>query len=179
MKSGPEPAPEFRSEVPLRLMYGLRDSGVQRWQLEALTLTLRDVALGAVAVADLLAVEEHGRVVLLALADDDDALHRHRRDQGAHGLDSCPVRAVLVAAAHPATAGHGRGFGDPHQLEGKVAVRNVRRHHKDELEKLEHDHTISEDDLKRAEKELQKLTDRFVAEIDEALDHKEKELMEV
>lgn len=63
--------------------------------------------------------------------------------------------------------------------EGRVAVRNVRRHHKDELEKLEHDHTISEDDLKRAEKELQKLTDRFVAEIDEALDHKEKELMEV
>ena len=63
--------------------------------------------------------------------------------------------------------------------EGRVAVRNVRRHHKEELEKLEHDHTISEDDLKRAEKELQKMTDRFVAEIDEALDHKEKELMEV
>lgn len=63
--------------------------------------------------------------------------------------------------------------------EGKVAVRNVRRHHKEELEKLEHDHDISEDDLKRAEKELQKLTDRFVAEVDVALDHKEKELMEV
>ncbi|HET7526583.1 MAG TPA: hypothetical protein VFK10_11630 [Burkholderiaceae bacterium] len=42
-----ELAPEFRSEVPLRLMYGLRDSGVQRWQLEALTLTLRDVGEAA------------------------------------------------------------------------------------------------------------------------------------
>jgi ribosome recycling factor len=63
--------------------------------------------------------------------------------------------------------------------EGRVAVRNVRRHHKEELEKLEHGHTISEDDLKRAERELQKLTDRFVVEVDEALDHKEKELMEV
>ena len=50
--------------------------------------------------------------------------------------------------------------------EGRVAVRNVRRHSKDELEKLEHEHDISEDDLKRSEKELQKLTDRFVAEID-------------
>lgn len=63
--------------------------------------------------------------------------------------------------------------------EARVAVRNVRRHHKEELEKLEHDHTISEDDLKRAEKELQKQTDQHVSEIDEALVHKEKELMEV
>lgn len=63
--------------------------------------------------------------------------------------------------------------------EAKVAVRNVRRHHKEELEKLEHDHDISEDDLVRAEKELQKLTDKHVSEVDEALAHKEKELMEV
>ena len=39
--------------------------------------------------------------------------------------------------------------------------------------------TISEDDLKRAEKELQRLTDQYVAEIDRVLDHKEKELLEV
>ncbi|MEX1047200.1 MAG: ribosome recycling factor [Actinomycetota bacterium] len=63
--------------------------------------------------------------------------------------------------------------------DGRVAVRNVRRHHKEELEKLERAHTISEDDLRRAEKELQRLTDQYVAEIDEALGHKEKELMEV
>lgn len=63
--------------------------------------------------------------------------------------------------------------------EGRVAVRNVRRHHKDELEKLEKEHVISEDDLKRSEKELQKLTDRFVGEIDEIQRHKEQELLEV
>lgn len=63
--------------------------------------------------------------------------------------------------------------------EGRVAVRNVRRHHKDELEKLEKGHVISEDDLKRAEKELQKLTDQFVAEVDEILGHKERELKEI
>jgi ribosome recycling factor len=63
--------------------------------------------------------------------------------------------------------------------EGRVAIRNVRRHAKEELEKLERESTISEDDLKRAEKELQKLTDQHVAEIDEIQRHKEQELMEV
>jgi len=63
--------------------------------------------------------------------------------------------------------------------EGRVAVRNVRRHAKEEMEKLEREAAISEDDLIRGEKELQKLTDRFVAEIDEIQSHKEQELMEV
>jgi ribosome recycling factor len=63
--------------------------------------------------------------------------------------------------------------------EGRVAVRNVRRHSKDEMEKLEHAGDISEDDLMRAEKDLQKLTDRFVTEIDQIQGHKEQELMEV
>jgi ribosome recycling factor len=63
--------------------------------------------------------------------------------------------------------------------EGRVAVRNVRRHAKDDMEKLEREHSISEDELSRGEKELQKLTDRHVAEIDEIQRHKESELMEV
>lgn len=63
--------------------------------------------------------------------------------------------------------------------EGRVAVRNVRRHAKDDMEKLERDHSISEDELSRGEKELQKLTDHHVAEIDEVQRHKESELMEV
>ena len=63
--------------------------------------------------------------------------------------------------------------------EGRVAVRNVRRHHKEELEKLEREHAISEDELRRAEKELQKLTDQYVAEVDQILATKEKELSEV
>ena len=63
--------------------------------------------------------------------------------------------------------------------EGRVAVRNVRRHAKDGIEKLEKEHLISEDELSRGERELQKLTDRHVAEIDEIQRHKESELMEV
>ncbi len=62
---------------------------------------------------------------------------------------------------------------------GRVAVRNVRRHAKDELERMKKDGEISEDDLVRSEKELQKLTDRFVAEIEDLVGHKEKELTEV
>jgi ribosome recycling factor len=63
--------------------------------------------------------------------------------------------------------------------EGRVSVRNVRRHAKDDLERLKKDGQISEDDLNRSEKELQRLTDQHVEEIDELLSHKEKELMEV
>ncbi len=63
--------------------------------------------------------------------------------------------------------------------EARVAVRNVRRHSKEEMEKLEREGGISQDDLARGEKELQKVTDRFVAEIDEIQGHKEQELMEV
>ena len=63
--------------------------------------------------------------------------------------------------------------------EGRVAVRNIRRHSKEELERLERDGGISEDDLVRAEKELQRLTDKHVAEIDEVVAHKEAELREI
>ncbi len=63
--------------------------------------------------------------------------------------------------------------------DGRVAVRNVRRHSKETLERLQHDGEISEDELRRAEKELQRLTDQSVVEVDEVLHHKEKELMEV
>ena len=63
--------------------------------------------------------------------------------------------------------------------EGRVAVRNVRRHAKEELEKLQKEGKISEDELRRAEKDLQKETDAHVAEIDKLLATKEKELWEV
>jgi len=63
--------------------------------------------------------------------------------------------------------------------EGRVSVRNVRRHTKETLERLEREHGISEDDLRRSEKDLQHLTDQYVAEIDEKLEHKERELREV
>jgi ribosome recycling factor len=63
--------------------------------------------------------------------------------------------------------------------EGRVSVRNVRRHAKETLERLERDHAISQDDLHRAEQQLQKLTDQFVTEMDKLLEHKEKDLLEV
>ena len=63
--------------------------------------------------------------------------------------------------------------------EGRVAVRNVRRHSKDEMERLKREGEVSEDDLKRVERELQKATDQHVGDIDQLLEHKEKELMEV
>jgi ribosome recycling factor len=63
--------------------------------------------------------------------------------------------------------------------ESRVAVRNIRRHSKDELERLEREGGISEDDLVRSEKELQKLTDKHTAEIDEVVTHKEQELKEI
>jgi ribosome recycling factor len=63
--------------------------------------------------------------------------------------------------------------------EARVAVRNVRRHSKEELERLQRASTISEDDLTRSEKDLQKLTDQHVAEVDEIVVHKERELKEI
>ena len=63
--------------------------------------------------------------------------------------------------------------------EGRVAARNVRREARRELEALEKDGEISVDDLDRAEKELEKLTHEYVAEIDRMLARKEQELLEV
>ena len=63
--------------------------------------------------------------------------------------------------------------------EGRVAVRNVRRQARHELEALQKDGEIGEDDLERAEKELEKRTHEVIAEIDEMLRHKEAELLEI
>ncbi len=63
--------------------------------------------------------------------------------------------------------------------EAKVAVRNVRRKAKEELDRIVKDGEAGEDDGRRAEKELDDLTHRFTATIDELLKHKETELLEV
>jgi ribosome recycling factor len=62
---------------------------------------------------------------------------------------------------------------------GRVSIRNIRRHAKEEIDKDIKEGTASEDDGHRAEKELQKLTDRFVGEIDDMVKRKEAELLEV
>lgn len=61
----------------------------------------------------------------------------------------------------------------------KVAVRNIRRDANNSLKELEKDKEISEDDLRRAEDLIQKLTDTKIARIDEILAEKETELMEI
>jgi ribosome recycling factor len=63
--------------------------------------------------------------------------------------------------------------------EARVAVRNVRRHSMDELKKGEKDGTISEDEHRSFSKDIQNLTDSTVKQIDQALENKEKEIMQV
>ena len=63
--------------------------------------------------------------------------------------------------------------------EARVAIRNVRRDLIKDLREFEKEKLISEDDLKKAEEELQKLTDRFIENVDSVGQHKEKEIMEV
>jgi len=66
-----------------------------------------------------------------------------------------------------------------HAEEGRVAIRNVRREAKEMIEELEEEGDVSEDDSKRGLDELQKLTDKFIAEVDALLAAKEKEILEV
>jgi ribosome recycling factor len=61
----------------------------------------------------------------------------------------------------------------------KVAVRNLRRDANEQFKKLVKDKTISEDDERRGVDDVQKLTDKYVAEIDRLVGEKEKEIMTV
>jgi len=67
-----------------------------------------------------------------------------------------------------------------HEAENaRVAVRNVRREANEQLKKLLKEHKVAEDDERRAQDDVQKLTDRFVGEIDKVLHAKEADLMAV
>ncbi|MDH2430111.1 ribosome recycling factor [Sphaerisporangium sp. TRM90804] len=61
----------------------------------------------------------------------------------------------------------------------KVSVRNIRRHAKETLDKLVKDGEAGEDEVRRAEKELDDLTQKHVAKIDDLLKHKESELLDI
>jgi ribosome recycling factor len=63
--------------------------------------------------------------------------------------------------------------------EARVAVRNVRRDANDEVKHRQKDEGLSEDDIRREQGEVQKLTDQFIAKIEELMKHKEAEIMEV
>ncbi len=60
----------------------------------------------------------------------------------------------------------------------RVAIRNIRRDGNDELKKQQKDGSITEDDLKAGESDLQKSTDRYIQDINRILEEKEKEIME-
>ena len=66
-----------------------------------------------------------------------------------------------------------------HGEDTKVAVRNIRRDGNEELKHLQKDSKISEDELRRSEAEIQKLTDQYVQKVDQVLVKKEEEIMEV
>jgi ribosome recycling factor len=63
--------------------------------------------------------------------------------------------------------------------EGRIAVRNVRRDANDHLKKMQKNHDLSEDELSVILDEIQEITDQRIKEIDEILEYKEKEIMEV
>lgn len=63
--------------------------------------------------------------------------------------------------------------------QSRVSIRNVRRDANDELKQAEKDGELSEDELKRAEDEVQKLTDRYVEDVNTMLEAKETEILEI
>jgi ribosome recycling factor len=63
--------------------------------------------------------------------------------------------------------------------EARTAIRQVRRDGNEKVKKMQKDHQISEDEEKRSHDEVQKMTDRFIEQVNENLKHKEKEIMEV
>jgi ribosome recycling factor len=63
--------------------------------------------------------------------------------------------------------------------DSKISIRNIRRHAKDGLDKLQKDGDVGEDDIRRAEKQLDDVTNKHAATIDDILKHKEAELLEV
>jgi ribosome recycling factor len=63
--------------------------------------------------------------------------------------------------------------------DARISIRNIRRHAKDALDKLQKDGEAGEDDVRRAEKELEETTSRYVTSVDDLLKHKEAELLEV
>ena len=63
--------------------------------------------------------------------------------------------------------------------EARVAIRNLRRDANDGIKKVEKDKTISEDEAKKAQDDMQKMTDKYIKEVDTIMNAKEKEIMEV
>ncbi len=94
------------------------------------------------------------------------------------GTDGIVIRVVFPQLTEQRRRELGktaRGKGE----DAKVSIRNVRRKAKDTLDKMSKDGDAGEDEVGRAEKELQSLTDQYVAQVDDLVKHKEAELLEV
>jgi ribosome recycling factor len=94
------------------------------------------------------------------------------------GTDGIVIRVVFPQLTEQRRRELGktaRGKGE----DAKVSIRNIRRKAKDALDKMSKDGDAGEDDVARAEKELQSLTDQYVAQVDDLVKHKEAELLEV
>ena len=63
--------------------------------------------------------------------------------------------------------------------DAKISIRNIRRHAKDQLERIAKEGEAGEDEVHRAEKELDEITARYVASVDDVVKHKEADLLEV
>lgn len=98
------------------------------------------------------------------------------------GLNPANMGEMLRVPMPPLTEERRRELAKVVRHEGeqaRVAVRNVRRDVNQALKELQKKKVISEDELRRAEEEVQKLTDRFIAQIDEVIEKKEHELMQI
>ena len=118
---------DARARVEHRAAAGDRDhrQGVglaPRDQAGAVDRVDRHVDGGRAAGAEVLAVVEHRRLVLLPLADHDDAVEVDRVEHQAHRVDGGPVGGVLVAPADPARGRQRGGLGGADQVEGEVPV---------------------------------------------------------
>ena len=91
-------------------------------QLGAVDRVDGDVGLGKAAVADSLAVEEHGGFVLLTLADDDDTVHGDGLEDHPHGVDGGGVRPFLVSPPEPPAGSERSRLRHADELHGEVAI---------------------------------------------------------
>jgi ribosome recycling factor len=66
-----------------------------------------------------------------------------------------------------------------HGEESKVTLRNIRREGNEEFKRLHKEHQMTEDDLRKAEAEVQKMTDQYVQKVDQVLKKKEEEILEI
>lgn len=98
------------------------------------------------------------------------------------GLNPATQGSVIRVPMPPLTEDRRKELTKVVKAEGeetKVAIRNLRRDANEHLKRLTKDKEISEDDERRAHDEIQKLTDKFVADVDKLVAEKEKEIMTV